>query len=349
MAGEDSVGTIENPKVKFYASDTNTQKQQDYLKSMSDPNKITDMVKKRVDQLKGNMFMENARERPLTEPEESNVKQSLLVAQELLDSLDMRDGEALLPKPENIQFIVYTRKPTTNINVAYKGRYFRQGDGIIIEAPDDADLFTDPGKLVLYHELGHAVVKQVVEIGDNEQEPSLWQDGFDKSIRDNTRYRAGRYQHRDIYGESLANLFSLLCLDKENVDSEVGPYPLPTAFMSSFLIKFSEGLNISPLEGLKQMLKAHISRDFSFQRKVVDTFGTDFARKLNRLSGTTWETRDSLNVLDGLAEEGGFVENFRGLLRSGEGIEYPGIKTKMKWPKIESGNDLLIEYINRHP
>lgn len=166
-------------------------------------------------------------------------------------------------------------------------------------------------KFVFLHELAHFITKQMYTgkkpSGENALHPVIMGSGFDRTIkRDTTMEDMG------IYEEALCELFALYSID----EAEEYPiaYPVQTAFIMSLIDEFAVKNSITSFEGFKTLFKGHISRDFSFQKKLVDTFGTEAVRNINNIS----TNQPSPTQIAEIAHKCGFRDKYVELLRAFE-------------------------------
>ncbi len=179
----------------------------------------------------------------------------------------------------------------------------------------------------LSHESAHFMKKHVVAKGPDD-EVNIIGAGF-------SRY--GKHLN-NIYEESNAEFFSLFCADDNIVHRT--PYGEQLSFTIALLKRFSQVKGIESVDAFKKLFKANAIRDFSFQRELVEVFGTETVKAFNNFSW--WEqsmssfnsnTSESGMTPERLAELGGFNEEFtalRAATKRGEEISLPGLKGTFK-------------------
>lgn len=158
---------------------------------------------------------------------------------------------------------------------------------------------------IFYHEVGHFITDQVVGSANGYQEHygsiklRSFSDGFDLTKK------AG-FKRRGVFGEGLATLFGRDCKNDPKVTRT--PYTEHLPFLIAFLESLAQKDSIEPVAAYRELFRANATRDFAFQKKVVDYFGIQTAKGINRIAMV--DDHLDRRVLENVAQSGGFQERY---------------------------------------
>lgn len=153
---------------------------------------------------------------------------------------------------------------------------------------------------------------------------------------------------KDLFEEATAELFACYCVDDDVVIAT--PYPEEVCFAVALLEKFAEKKGIKGIEAFKKLVKANITRDFSFQRELVEVFGREAVKEFNNFEW--WEAK-AVSVPEEerlhpekLADIGGFREEYDSLkkaINEGQFVTLSGMRGVFRSDKfIKSYKDLVV-------
>lgn len=287
------------PQIQFSAS-TPPERQRKILEATQkvDINEVIDRAERKDFRLKEK-----------TVDDERSIENLLTTTQSKLQSLGIDTQQGLLPTNDHV-FLTEQVESSTAKGDVVGGNADIVGRFIRLDLLEGMDMSNSQAQHAFYHELSHLITKVVCHYND------IIAYGFDRIPEESIT-------NRGIWGEGLADIFAAYCSETEVKT----PYVAEVSFSIALIEDFSAKLGITPLEGFAQMFKAQVTRDFSFQRRLRNLYGTQFVREFNNVE--TFMSQALRDEIESLAELGGFYENYRTNLQRLEterAITFEGLK-----------------------
>lgn len=239
-------------------------------------------------------------EHEITASENQRLRAYSEVARARLKSLGLSHADTLIPNSD--QIIIFDAITSNEIG----GHTDTYGDYLRIDKPKWMGIDTQSFQKTYYHEASHFAGSRVLRIPEAENDnPQLVAFGFNRTDQTNN------WKAKGINSEPLAELFSLYCVGENQVIET--PYSLQVPFYIGLIQSYADHSDKTFLATFADFYKANAERDFSFQKKLVDIYGTEFVKDFNNIVTSGFMGVLSRGSLLQLAEKGGFLPNYMAL------------------------------------
>lgn len=251
-------------------------------------------------------------------------------AKERLEDLGFTHANQLVPNVDQLSFSYALKDDTPFVRVGNLGEFIQ------IQLPLGTPFVSPTTAHFFYHELSHFITKRVLkvdnieEVGRKKRKVKLYAAGFtrfpihDKPLLSLKDLFEGR-RPKGIFEDGLSDLFALYCMDQEiTIESN---YNVQLPFMMALLKRYAKLRNISSLDAFKRVFKAKATRDFTFQKELVELFGTTAVKDLNNLEIQFSHIRDHTEV-ERVAREFGIIDEYNELrqsMNSGQELTFEGM------------------------
>lgn len=246
------------------------------------------------------------------------------VARNKLTEMGMKDSSILLPTLEQV-VLKYNQSWGWG---SVSGACDEYGRNIMIRLDRSMSFPNELLDRAVYHETEHFLRKHIFKKGTKGNlkldEASIETVGVG-FVRNTSR------GHKDLFEEATAELFALYCLNDDVVIAT--SYAEEVCFVAALLKKFADKKGVEGIEAFKKLVKANITRDFSFQRELVEVFGKEAVKEFNNFEW--WEAK-AVSVPEEerlhpekLADLGGFREeydNFKKAINEGQFVTLSGMR-----------------------